>query len=142
VYGATQGGNNSHVDYYGKTSTAEGCSDACNKTLSCIAFTWHDGNQPAGSQSWEDQCYFVNTGNPIEGHAQTHHVSGVKTVVIPQNVWVARGVEGAPQAVTGLRIGGNRGIRARWPVTLLSHSLSCVWFPSLLCGLASDPSAD
>eukprot|EP00040_Diaphanoeca_grandis_P029129 m.169705 g.169705 ORF g.169705 m.169705 type:complete len:918 (-) comp31584_c0_seq1:57-2810(-) len=114
VEGATQNQNSTCFTYFGHTTTAQACSDACLRNMQCTAFTWHDGNQPAGSASWDNECYFVNTGCAVSQHSQTHHVSGIKTVVPPMNVYVAHNVD-VPPTMTGLRVGGKRAIRARWP---------------------------
>ena len=67
-------------------------------------------------------CYLVVRGTP---HCvpESHHMSGRKGGTGgyngPMNVWVAHGVEAPPAAdalgMTGLRVGGRRAIRARWP---------------------------
>lgn len=119
VFGATFGKNASGFDFIGKMDTAKACSDACTADADCIAFTWHDLQQPPNEKQWDGQCYFVTKGTPVKCHAQTHHFSGTKGGAIPQNVpqniWVAHNVEGAPSGLTGLRVSGKRGIRARWP---------------------------
>ena len=122
VYGATQNKSTACFKFLGPKPTAQACSDACKADTQCIAFTWHDGEQPAGSASWDQQCYTVNTGCPVESHSQTHHVSGIKTVHPATNIYVAKNVE-APSAAaagasplssfTGLRVLGKRAIRAR-----------------------------
>eukprot|EP00729_Bicosta_minor_P003139 gene3139-30522_t len=91
----TQGGNNSHFVFYGKQASAPACESVCASDTHCIAWTWHDGEQPAGSTSWDEQCYGVLTGTTLSNVGQTHHVSGVKTVTQPKNIY--------------------RAIRARWP---------------------------
>jgi hypothetical protein len=113
---ATLGANNSDVDYAGKTRDAAACSALCFADASCDAFTWHDTAQPTGSTQWERMCYFVNRGKAFARNAQTHHVSGVKTRAEMRNVWVARGaVPSALRDADGLRVNGQRAIRARWP---------------------------
>ena len=77
VFGATFNGSNSHIGYHGKTASAQACSDACAVDVSCVAYTWHDDQQPRGSQKWESMCYFVLSGTTLSCHAQTHHISGV-----------------------------------------------------------------
>jgi hypothetical protein len=113
VYGASFGSNNSRFQYVGKTASAQECSDRCLRDSGCAAFTWHDGQQPAGSEQWELMCYFVHTGASYEGHAQTHHMSGIKRA--EQNIWVARRALAEGMRTTGLRVDGKRAIRARWP---------------------------
>eukprot|EP00750_Incisomonas_marina_P033516 INCI9889.3.p1 GENE.INCI9889.3~~INCI9889.3.p1 ORF type:complete len:911 (+),score=132.78 INCI9889.3:121-2853(+) len=116
VYGATFGENNTHISYAGKTSDAQTCSDFCLGSDDCDAFTWHDPQQPAGDQQWDNMCYFVRHNQAIEQHPQTHHFSGIKQVRSPSNVWVARGAaSNLPNPATGLRVNGMRAIRARWP---------------------------
>lgn len=53
-------------------------------------------------------------GSTLSPYTITHHVSGIKTVTPPSNIYVARGV-GVPEGMTGLRVNGKRAIRARWP---------------------------
>ena len=118
VEGATFGGNNSAVDYMGLTPDAATCSTRCLANANCDAFTWHDPHQPSSEKEWDRMCYFVNHGQAVVRHTQTHHVSGVKVPPPPaMNVWVARGAvpAGPSRNSDGLRINGKRGIRARWP---------------------------
>ena len=159
VYGATQGANSTCFRYAGKTTTAVACSNICLGDSLCTAFTWHDGQQPTGSQSWDSQCYLV-AGCAYTSHAQTHHFSGAK-VDNRRNIYVAtvpaaaratlethairkdkdgriRGADGmrfspdqqqrsassgAPTSFSGLRAGGKRMIRARWPNSDPEYSL-------------------
>jgi len=51
---ATFGENNTYVNYMGKTDDAATCSDMCLHDSQCDAFTWHDPNQPSGSQQWDN----------------------------------------------------------------------------------------
>ena len=99
--GVVQGGNNSHFVFYGKQATAEACMSACANDAACIAWTWHDADQPAPVASWDEQCYGVLKGTTPSAVTQTHHLSGTKTFTIPQNVYVARNVRGVPAGMTG-----------------------------------------
>lgn len=113
VGGCVQNGSNSCYRYHGKTESAEVCAEVCKSDARCSAFTWHDGEQPKGSfyradnqhthlgslscrvlflgsESWDRQCYLVNTGCPLSTYSESHHVSGVKTVSPPQNIYMAK----------------------------------------------------
>ena len=116
VYGAQFNTSSDGFTFYGTTPTAAACSSLCEKDNNCIAFTWHDWLQPSGDRQWDGQCYGVDSGHAVSQHAQTHHVSGLKTS-IPSFIasgWVAHNIK-APSEMTGLRINNTRAIRARWP---------------------------
>ena len=93
---------------------AQTCSNTCLNTSNCTAFTWHDLDQPKGSESWDGQCYGLTPGHNFGTVSQTHHVSGKKIISPARNIYVAHGVD-APPDIAGLRINGKRAIRARWP---------------------------
>ena len=65
VYGATFEGNNTNIDYVGKTSDAKSCSDLCLSDPNCDGFTWHDPNQPAGEQQWDNMYVMYTLSNKI-----------------------------------------------------------------------------
>ncbi len=91
--------------YYGKTPTADVCSNACLTNTSCFSFTWHDQNNP---DDWPFKCYFRDVPD-WDPTPEANHTSGRK--LAPQNVYVTQ-LSGVP-AFTGLRMNGLRGIRAR-----------------------------
>lgn len=130
--------------YYGLTNDAAGCSSACLSSPACIAFTWHDPNQPPVDKQWSNQCYFVKQGAPSSVMAQTLHVSGRKILSPPQNVFVA--AFEAPLSFTGLRVAGARATRARWPNADPERDLyptgwetsPATWIKPKMAGPASD----
>eukprot|EP00051_Salpingoeca_urceolata_P020613 m.311430 g.311430 ORF g.311430 m.311430 type:complete len:450 (+) comp19652_c1_seq9:217-1566(+) len=97
------------VDYYGKTQTADNCSDACMARKNCTAFTWHSIHNPG---DWPLKC-FLRTDGFWQPETQANHTSGLKTP--PRNVYVADVSHDDLKGFTGLRVNGRRGIRARFP---------------------------
>lgn len=129
------GGNNSTIWAVGTTPDARGCAAKCDARSDCTSFTWHDGTNP---DPWKLTC-FLRTDGVWDPTPQAAHWSGFKAPA--QNVWVAdiaehmerhyvgagvddrdeftgsigTGPDGAVKAFTGLRVNGQRGIRARYP---------------------------
>lgn len=112
----TQGGNNSHFVFYGKQASAPACESVCASDTHCIAWTWHDGEQPAGSTSWDEQCYGVLTGTALSNVGETHHVSGVKTVTQPKNIYVRQNTPLLPIPI--LNFGNNARVGSKLPLPM------------------------
>jgi hypothetical protein len=122
VYGVAQPSSDSPgIKYLGNTTGAEVCQGVCNASASCQSWTWHpDTKAMAG---YATNC-FGRTTDFWHPQPQNNGItSGRRERPAPltppsaQNGWVADVSAQLPvgSEVYGLRVGGRRAIRARFP---------------------------
>ena len=105
---------NPNVFYNATYPTWQGCEAACKANNSatggaeCKVWTWHDANQ----SGYELKCFFRYDGRwSIVG--EDGHVSG--HLAPAMNVWSASLAGQGVASIPGLRVGGRRATRARFP---------------------------
>ncbi|EGD73635.1 hypothetical protein PTSG_05343 [Salpingoeca rosetta] len=119
VYGAPSTHNASQPVYiYNKTATPEACEAACKNHPRCNVWTWHDSKQ----KGYELDCFFRTDGvwstvqqtGHVSGHAYSTSMRQWGQSREGRNIWAAA-LPHPPAAITGLRVNGERAIRARYP---------------------------
>lgn len=97
-----------------KTDSAADCEAYCESYRQggamCTAFTWHDANQG----QYANDCA-LRTDGKFPSKPQTGHTSGLYNRGSGANIYVADLSSMGVSEITGLRVNGGRGIRARYP---------------------------
>ena len=95
---------------HGKTASSSTCEAACKADARCNVWTWHD---PSVS-GYAKQCWMRSDhsccGTPEAGHTsgfKSSNATNIWKAVVPASAGVSK--------ITGLRLGSNRGQRARFP---------------------------
>jgi hypothetical protein len=103
------------VQVNGSYATWQACEAACQANATagggCGVWTWHDAAVPA---PYTHLCYF-RTDGVWDAVPEADHVSGRFYAPPAPNVWSASLAGTGVTAVPGLRLGGRRLIRARYP---------------------------
>ena len=108
IYGATNA--TPGVSVHGTTDSSSTCEAACASDAHCNVWTWHEPSV----QGYAKQCWFRTDGQCC-GTPEAGHISGFKSSNAT-NIWKATVPTSAGVSkITGLRLSGGRGQRARYP---------------------------